>query len=507
METIRITWKCFEKKRYHRARCMKQSSANPEEVWTALHRTIPFAIGYSLPAVSLTKEQCKYIMAPVIQTGLSLIGIASTIPAEIRHGPLLQGGLGLMDPYIHMGVSHVTALITHRWQGTPTGKLLDMAIDDLVLEMGIASWQPEKVKKGLTYATSSTWIRHTFQFAIDNNIEIRLSDPHFFPRRRNENTIMEMVLAQVEKGKTLQAINRVRMELNVIWISDITTADGRLIDKRYLQKGANTTCRNDYIWPIKHYTSTRDWQEWRKWIKGICRHNTRLLLNPLEEWIGQRDDWKQHWDCFLTADLELLYVQVNNGHGWTRHIRQPGRWQRSHRYFVEALWCSGPLEPPEQLYRASIQKHGNYIEVESIASAPRQWTTAPLLTQAVWEPFPINKELFLHRIQNVLHPVYLDCSDSLEILFENFSNGTMISVSDGSYYPDKKQAACAWIIESSCRLQWIMGSMMIPGEPNGHSAYRSEIGGLLAISVIIKLLSLCLPQPQHLIIIIIIITH
>jgi hypothetical protein len=48
---------------------------------------------------------------------------------------------------------------------------------------------------------------------------------------------------------------------------------------------------------------------------------------------------------------------------------------------------------------------------------------------------------------------------------------------------------------------------MIPGEPNGHSAYRSEIGGLLAISVIIKLLSLCLPQPQHLIIIIIIITH
>jgi hypothetical protein len=126
------------------ARSMQQSSANPEEVWTALHRTIPFAIGYSLPAVSLTKDQCRYIMAPVIQTGLSLTGIASTIPAEIRHGPILQGGLGIMDPYIHMGASHITALITHRWQGTPTGKLLDVTIDDLALEMGIASWHNKR---------------------------------------------------------------------------------------------------------------------------------------------------------------------------------------------------------------------------------------------------------------------------------------------------------------------------------------------------------------------------
>jgi hypothetical protein len=109
---------------------MKHSSANSEEVWTALHRTIPFALGYSLPAVSLTKEECCYIMAPVIKAGLPLTGVIATIPVAILTGSIIHGGLGILDPYFHMGVSHITTLLTHKWKGTPTGTLLEVAIDD-----------------------------------------------------------------------------------------------------------------------------------------------------------------------------------------------------------------------------------------------------------------------------------------------------------------------------------------------------------------------------------------
>jgi hypothetical protein len=106
----------------------------------------------------------------------------------------------------------------------------------------------------------------------------------------------------------------------------------------------------------------------------------------------------------------------------------------------------------------------------------------------------------LNKLEELLHPTYLESTAQLDILFNDFSNGTLVSVSDGSYFPETKQAACAWLIESSCRSQWIMGSVRTPGTHDVQSAYRSEVAGLWAISMTHKLLSCCLPQPKHLIV-------
>lgn len=44
------------------AAAINSSYGNREEVWTALHRTIPFTIAYSLPASTLTKDDCRWII-------------------------------------------------------------------------------------------------------------------------------------------------------------------------------------------------------------------------------------------------------------------------------------------------------------------------------------------------------------------------------------------------------------------------------------------------------------
>lgn len=57
--------------------------SNQREIWTALHRTIPFSIGYSLPATTMSKDDCRYIMAPVYKRGLLRVGVPNTIPSAI----------------------------------------------------------------------------------------------------------------------------------------------------------------------------------------------------------------------------------------------------------------------------------------------------------------------------------------------------------------------------------------------------------------------------------------
>jgi hypothetical protein len=154
---------------------MKHSRSNQEETWTALHRTIPFAMCYSLQATTLSNAECRHVMAPIYKTGLPRAGIAATIPTVVRVGPISAGGLGLIDPYIHMGVSQVETLITNLWRDTPTGRLLAITLEDIALEMGLSSpWQEHSLRQGLTYASTKSWIHHVLQFTLEYNISLQL---------------------------------------------------------------------------------------------------------------------------------------------------------------------------------------------------------------------------------------------------------------------------------------------------------------------------------------------
>jgi hypothetical protein len=125
-----------------------------------------------------------------------------------------------------------------------------------------------------------------------------MEEQYFTPNREIDCTIMEKALESIDKCRILQSINRVRMEMNVVWLSDILTADGREVDKRFLNKTMEWPLRNKHTWPIKHHTSIGDWQAWRRWIKSICRENTRSLISPLGKWMGGQEDWIAQWDCF-----------------------------------------------------------------------------------------------------------------------------------------------------------------------------------------------------------------
>jgi hypothetical protein len=62
-------------------------------------------------------------------------------------------------------------------------------------------------------------------------------------------------------------------------------------------------------------------------------------------------------------------------------------------------------------------------------------------------------------------------------------SGTAVAVSDGSFYRESRKASAAWIVASADGREFIKGGGLIPGPARLHSAYRSELGGLLGISI------------------------
>jgi hypothetical protein len=445
------------------AATMTECRANKNEIWTALHRTIPFSIGYSLPAVTFSKEHCRYVMTPIYKCGLPQTGISSTIPLAIRHGPQTMGGLGLMDPYLRMGIGQIESFISNRWLRTPTGTLFEIALDDIALEMGLQDpfSSRARLKQGLGYITTPSWIKHMFTFAADNNIMINVEGVGFHPQRVADKTIMDWAVRYTRHIPTLQSINRVRMYLNVVWLSDIATADGRHLDTRFFTEGTCFPSRNNYRWPMKHHTNTADWRRWRCMARELCEDNNWTLRDALGPWTTTMGDWCDRWDCMVTTNREILYVRTEDGQSWERHIKQPSRRHRTARYYSEFLLYQSIVEPIDQMERASIKPTRTHMELLG-CSGQAPWTTCDL--SAFYDcAIRGNRHDLLGKLQDTLQLEFLDATEDISKLLQDFSLGSSVSVSDGSYHPDKGRAAGAWVVESSCGRQWIMGAMTVPG--------------------------------------------
>ena len=71
------------------------------EVWAALQTTIVQRIDYPLPALTLSPQECNYIMAPVTRVGLPKAGIPSSVPKVLCHAPISDWDLVSLTHTLH----------------------------------------------------------------------------------------------------------------------------------------------------------------------------------------------------------------------------------------------------------------------------------------------------------------------------------------------------------------------------------------------------------------------
>ena len=67
-----------------------------------------------------------------------------------------------------------------------------------------------------------------------------------------------MDMATIIPTRQLRKIQRVRMELGVLHISNICSADGRRLDKRFLSNKMKSIVRSGNLGPVKHNVTKQD---------------------------------------------------------------------------------------------------------------------------------------------------------------------------------------------------------------------------------------------------------
>ena len=76
-------------------------------------------------------------MYPEIKAVLPKSGIAVNMTTEARDGPIPSGGAGVIFLFHYHGTSRTTMMVDQCNRQTPTGKFLNLCVEDLVLEAGL----------------------------------------------------------------------------------------------------------------------------------------------------------------------------------------------------------------------------------------------------------------------------------------------------------------------------------------------------------------------------------
>ena len=483
---------------------------SPSDTWVALSTTIWRTLEYPLAALMLSDDDLKSTVWPIISVVLPKMGMSRCLPRALRYGPLEAGGVGLRDLYMVMGIARIQYLLEHPWKHTPTGHLIRSNWESITLETGLfgplsKSHFPIFSKWLLT---PSTWVRSTLQFLHEEKVSFtsNLSFTTLTSKRLRDSPIMLGFSRVVESSSALMRLNRCRIFLKVVSVADISTTDGTEISESLFgttQELPYRTChRNAFAWPGQDRPPLADWSFWKESIKSAFCASNWMLATPLGDWTITKEEYISDWDYFLTLSTPSSLF-VYNGHSWGTFRRAPGRSRsRKAAFFYPRSSCS----PPDiaSLHRTTIlRRDPSTFSVEFVPGS--ESIIEPWLDQSAPPGATLDRLLFyLHSCKEFTWIAdHFTTSSSISKLLDDFGAGRLLAVSDGSFNPDARAGAAGWCIESIDGTEFIRGGGRVCGSSTAQSAYRSELAGLLGISMVLWALEQTLAEkavPSELII-------
>jgi hypothetical protein len=138
--------------------------------------------------------------------------------------------VGLPHIGIEATIAMTNKLLMHFGCSTATGRFMQISYSLLLVELGM-SFQPLQVDYNrYNHLVTHTWIVKMLWEKV-SMFGITVTTPSAsggFPRERDE-FIMQMILQAGYNSNEVRRINRVRVSMQVLFMSDILTASGNMI--------------------------------------------------------------------------------------------------------------------------------------------------------------------------------------------------------------------------------------------------------------------------------------
>jgi hypothetical protein len=223
--------------------------------WTqarlAIRSTIGRSLLYPLTATSFSSEECSKLQRALLKAVLGKMGFVRTMPEIIATAPTQYDGLGILSFEIQQLCQHINLLMIHGPdKESITHKLLKASLETYALESGLPG--DPLSHPSVPYVTRNTWVAQTLQSMKKFDSSITSDIVGLQKWCKNDIFLMDR-MGLFFSGTTLEVINKVRLYLRIVTLSDIISANGQTYDQDIIKgkRGYSnpTPSSNRYHWP------------------------------------------------------------------------------------------------------------------------------------------------------------------------------------------------------------------------------------------------------------------
>ncbi len=403
---------------------------------------------------------------------LSNLGVVRTIKKEWRYLPPSLGGMGLFDLPIETAAATIASFLQHYEMNSALGHNLKAAMEHLQVEIGVSDC-PFNYDYGVwgILATES-WPKALWEKLDNMGIIIDIKYHSIPAPRRKDKTIMQCAVDAGKRNRDLLSINRVRIVQEAFFLSDITSANGKYIEKHLFD---DTWCSSEEGLLGKHRSTLdfgrevptkQDWTVWQSFLRSISSPNL-LLEVPLEQWVNPSTRiWRYMYheeECLLevhTDDQINIFEQTStdrtNVLTWT-HSSDAAL---TGTIPVDIQWLS---DEKVKFIRRGQPLQTNSEEAEQITFRDR----------------------LLKKGGEWMWKNLRGCVEDVEWIVDAIQRGSLYCVTDGSYIKELAPDVCgsAWVLFCAETNKWINGEFA--EQSPGADSYRGEQLGMLAIHLLL----------------------
>jgi len=338
-----------------------------------------------------------------------------------------------------------------------TGVLLQASCKAFQLEAGLQGNIIDLPEAAYSYVTP-TWVMQIWKSCQRHQIQILGDHWDYSPLRQHDVELMRLFIRAGYQTTDLNTLNRCRMYLQVIFLSEICEATGNKMEQ-YLWKQPQVT-KSAFCWPKIPKPTPTEWRLWQQALQWATSMGQNLMLPLL---LGKWHHQKEHspgWYYHISENA--LYYRTPEG--YTCHGMYP-RWSQTQLFHWRG---KAAPETPDwlDLHIASVTLQGEKIALTGIGTSAGIVQMTLLNWVQKLEQMPLGMEWQLS----------ISYRGSLDNIRCAIDTNTALAVSDSSF--QDQCGACAWIIEGETSEDHIKGSMNTPGQKQDHSSFRSKAAGI-----------------------------
>jgi hypothetical protein len=179
-------------------------------------------------------------------------------------------------------ISRVNMLMQHYHTSSNLSRKLDASLGYLQFQLGTPGNPLELDFNVWGYLAPLSWVKMLWKSLYHFNIHLQMAYPIIAIPRERDQVVMERFFSESLDAPTIRSLCRCRVALEVLFLSNITTSDGRYLEEFVFTLGGRERASR-FKFPREH-PARADWNLWFNFWHSFTTTGGKLKV-PLGNWL------------------------------------------------------------------------------------------------------------------------------------------------------------------------------------------------------------------------------